>query len=101
VGELHRIKTKLLRGLLWSEKERGELTMTRWSAVKGGRGSDPVEAPGYAEELRKGTSSDSCCWRLAAHRGGLAVLGQRRGGMAHSEENQRGGAGAVASLEAT
>jgi hypothetical protein len=28
-GELHRIKAKLLRGLSWSEKERGELTIAR------------------------------------------------------------------------
>jgi hypothetical protein len=42
VGELHRIKTKLLWGLLWSENKWGELTMARWSAAKGGRGGDPV-----------------------------------------------------------
>jgi hypothetical protein len=59
------------------------------------------EAPGYAEELGKGTASDSYCWRSAAHRGGRAVLGQRRGGVARSEENQMGGARAVAVLETT
>jgi hypothetical protein len=42
VGELHKIKAKLLRGLLWSENERGELMTVRWSAAEGGRGSDPV-----------------------------------------------------------
>jgi hypothetical protein len=42
-GELHGIKVKLLRGLSWSEKERGELTMMRWSVAEGECGSDPVE----------------------------------------------------------
>jgi hypothetical protein len=42
VGELHRIKTKPLRGLLGSENERGELTTARWSAAEGGRSGDPV-----------------------------------------------------------
>jgi hypothetical protein len=42
VGKLHRIKAKLLRGLLWSENERGELTTARWSVAEGGRGGDPV-----------------------------------------------------------
>jgi hypothetical protein len=46
-------------------------------------------------------ASDSCCWQLVAHRGGRAALGQRRGGVARSEENQRGGARAVAGLETT
>jgi hypothetical protein len=43
VGELHEITAKLLRGLSWSEKERGELTMARRSAAEGERGGDPVE----------------------------------------------------------
>jgi hypothetical protein len=43
VGELHRINVKLLRGLSWSEKERGELTTAWWSVAEGGRGGDPVE----------------------------------------------------------
>jgi hypothetical protein len=59
------------------------------------------EAPGYAEELGKGMASDSCCWQLVAHLGGRAVLGQRRGGVARSKQNQRGGARTVAGLEAT
>jgi hypothetical protein len=42
-GELQGIKEKLLRGLSWSEKERGELTTARWSAAEGERGGDPVE----------------------------------------------------------
>jgi hypothetical protein len=42
-GELHGIKVKLLRGLSWSEKERGELTTARRSAAEGERGGDPVE----------------------------------------------------------
>jgi hypothetical protein len=42
VGELHRIKTKLLRGLLWSENKWGELTMSWWSAAEGGCGGDLV-----------------------------------------------------------
>jgi hypothetical protein len=42
-GELHRMKVKLLRGLSWSEKEWGELTMARRSAAEGERGGDPVE----------------------------------------------------------
>jgi hypothetical protein len=42
-GELHGIKAKLLRGLSWSEKEPGELTMARWSTAEGERGGDPVE----------------------------------------------------------
>jgi hypothetical protein len=43
VGELHRIKAKLLRGLSWFEKERSELTTARWSAAEGERGGDPVK----------------------------------------------------------
>jgi hypothetical protein len=42
-GELHRIKVKLLRGLSWSEKERGELMTAQRSATEGERGGDPVE----------------------------------------------------------
>jgi hypothetical protein len=42
VGELHRIKVKLLWGLSWSKNERDELTTARWSAAEGGRVSDPV-----------------------------------------------------------
>jgi hypothetical protein len=42
-GELHGITAKLLRGLLWSEKERGELTTARWSTAEGERGDDRVE----------------------------------------------------------
>jgi hypothetical protein len=42
-GELHGITAKLLRGLSWCEKERGELTTARRSAAKGERGGDPVE----------------------------------------------------------
>jgi hypothetical protein len=47
------------------------------------------EAPGHAMGLRSGTAHGSCCWRPAAHRGGRVELGQRRGGVAHSEENQK------------
>jgi hypothetical protein len=72
----------------------------RTTAVRGGI-SSRREAPGYAEELGKGTASDSYCWRSMAHRGGRAALGQRRGGVACSEENQRRGARAVAGLETT
>jgi hypothetical protein len=43
-GELHGITVKLLRGLSWSEKERGELTTARWSAAEGERDGDAVEA---------------------------------------------------------
>jgi hypothetical protein len=42
-GELHGIKTKLLRGLSWSEKKRGELMMARWSMTEGERSGDPME----------------------------------------------------------
>jgi hypothetical protein len=41
-GELHGIKAKLLRGLSWSEKERGELTMARWSTAEDERSGVPV-----------------------------------------------------------
>jgi hypothetical protein len=41
-SELHEIKAKLLRGLSWSEKERGELTTARWSTVEGERNGVPV-----------------------------------------------------------
>jgi hypothetical protein len=57
------------------------------------------EAPSHAVGLRSGTAHGSCCGR--SHRGGRAALGQRRGGMARSEENQRGGARAVAGLGTT
>jgi hypothetical protein len=43
VGELQRIKAKLLQGLSWSEKERGKLTTARRSTAEGERGGDPVE----------------------------------------------------------
>jgi hypothetical protein len=42
-GELHGIKAKLLRGLSWSEKERGELMTAGWSTAEGERGGEPVE----------------------------------------------------------
>jgi hypothetical protein len=42
-GELHGITEKLLRGLPWSEKERGELTTARRSMAEGEHGGDPVE----------------------------------------------------------
>jgi hypothetical protein len=42
-GELHGIKAKLLRGLSWSEKERGELTTARRSVAEGERGGGLVE----------------------------------------------------------
>jgi hypothetical protein len=42
-GELHGITAKLLRGLSWSEKERGELTVALWSTAERGRGGEPVE----------------------------------------------------------
>jgi hypothetical protein len=42
-SELHRITTKLLRGLSWSEKERGELRTARLSTAEGERGGDSVE----------------------------------------------------------
>jgi hypothetical protein len=42
-GELHGITTKLLRGLSWSEKERGELMTARRLTAEGERGGDPVE----------------------------------------------------------
>jgi hypothetical protein len=44
VGELHRIKTKLLRGLLWSENKRGELMMVRWSAADDPVGKKSIKA---------------------------------------------------------
>jgi hypothetical protein len=56
---------------------------------------------GMLWNLGIGAASTSCCWQSAAHRGGLAAIGQRRGGVARSEENQRGGARAVAGLETT
>jgi hypothetical protein len=67
-GELHGIKAKLLRGLSWSEKERGELTTAQRSAAEGEHGGDPVETKsrkannGRASryKLSKG-SSWSCC----------------------------------------
>jgi hypothetical protein len=59
------------------------------------------EAPGHAVGSRSGTAHGSCCWRSTAHRGSRAALGQRRGGVARLEENQRGGARAVAGLEMT
>jgi hypothetical protein len=70
------------------------------TAVRAGI-SSRREAPGYAEELGKGTASDSCSWQSAAHRGGRVALGQRRGDVARLEENQRGGARAVAGLKTT
>jgi hypothetical protein len=42
VGELLKIKAKLLWGLSWSKNERGELTTAWWSAAEGGCGGDPV-----------------------------------------------------------
>jgi hypothetical protein len=51
--------------------------------------------------LVRGVASNSCCRRSAAHRGGLAALGQRRGSVARAGKSQRGGARAVAGLEAT
>jgi hypothetical protein len=45
--------------------------------------------------------SSSYCWRPAAHLGDRAELGQRRGGVACSEENHRERARAVAGLEMT
>jgi hypothetical protein len=47
-GELHKITMKLLEVTAWLEKERGELTTPRWSAVEGERGGSPVE-----EEVEK------------------------------------------------
>jgi hypothetical protein len=51
--------------------------------------SSQREAPGHAVGLRSGTARSSCCWRSAAHRGDRAELGQRRGGVARAEENQK------------
>jgi hypothetical protein len=51
--------------------------------------------------LVRGAASNSYCRRSAAHRGGLAALGQRRGSVARAGKSQRGGARAVAGLEAT
>jgi hypothetical protein len=59
------------------------------------------EALGHAVGLRSGTARSSCCWRSAVHRGGRAELGQRRGGVARLEENQKREARAAASLETT
>jgi hypothetical protein len=59
------------------------------------------EAPGHAVGLRSGTMHSSCCWRPAAHRGGRAELGQRRGGVARAEENQKREARAADGLEMT
>jgi hypothetical protein len=68
VGELHRIKAKLLQGLSWSEKERGELTMARRSTAEGERGGDPVETKsrkannGRASRYKQSKESSwSCC----------------------------------------
>jgi hypothetical protein len=47
-GELHGITVELPRGLLWSEKERGELTTARRSAAEGEHDGSPVE-----EEVEK------------------------------------------------
>jgi hypothetical protein len=44
--------------------------------------------------------SSSCCWQPVAHRGDRAELGQRRGGVARAGKSQKGGARAVAGLEA-
>jgi hypothetical protein len=54
------------------------------------------EAPGRVVGLRSSTARSSCCWRSAAHRGGRAELGQRRGGVACAGNSQRGGARAAA-----
>jgi hypothetical protein len=59
------------------------------------------EAPSHVVGLRSGTTRSSCCWRSTAHRGGWAALGQRRGGVARSEENQKREARAADGLEMT
>jgi hypothetical protein len=69
-------------------------------AVRAGISSQS-EFLGMLWNLGIGTASTSCCWRSAVHRCGLAAIRQRRGGVARSEENQRGGARAVAGLETT
>jgi hypothetical protein len=59
------------------------------------------EAPGHAVGLRSGTARGSCYWQSAAHRGGRAEIGQRRGGGARAEENQKREARAAAGLKKT
>jgi hypothetical protein len=58
-------------------------------------------APGHAMGLRSSTARDSCCWRSETHRGGRAGLGQRRGGVARTEKNQKRGARAAAGSKMT
>jgi hypothetical protein len=60
--------------------------------------SSRKKAPGHAVGLRSGTVRSSCCWRPAARRGSRAELGQRRGGVARAEENQKREARAAAGL---
>jgi hypothetical protein len=59
------------------------------------------EAPGHAVGLRSGTACSSCCWRSTVHRGCRAALGQSRGGVARSVQNQKREARAADSLETT
>jgi hypothetical protein len=111
---------KLLRVLLWSENKWGELTtrggrqqkvgaaVIQWgrsrskrtTAVRAGISSQS-EFLGMLWNLGRGAASTSCCWQSAVHRGVLAALGQRRGGVACAGKSQRGGAREVAGLEAT
>jgi hypothetical protein len=62
--------------------------------------SSRSEFLGMLWNLGRGAASNSYCWWSVAHRGGLVVLGQRRGGVARTGKSQREGARAVAGLEA-
>jgi hypothetical protein len=78
----------------------GRSRSKRTTAVRAGI-SSRSEFLGMLWNLGRGAASTSYCWRSEAHRGGLAALGQRRGGVARTGKSQRGGVRAVAGLEAT
>jgi hypothetical protein len=71
-GELHGIKAKQLRGLSWSEKERGELTTARRSTVEGERDGDPVETK--SRKANNGHASGSGQKREARAADGLETM---------------------------
>jgi hypothetical protein len=56
-------------------------------------------APGHAVGLRRGTASDSCCWRPTAAWRRPDRARQRQGDMERVGEGQKGGARAAGSLE--
>jgi hypothetical protein len=61
----------------------------RKTAVRAGISSQ-CEFLGMLWNLVRGAVSNSCCWQSVEHRGGLAALGQRRGGVARAGEEPEG-----------